>query len=512
MSRFATANSCVESSQHADSTSSILKANIRQSADVVYQLDNPTPISHIEIPGCGLLHAKREDLSRVRSYKWRGAYFFMQQHLAAGNREPFVAASAGNHAQGVAVSAKMLDTHADIFMPVTTPKLKRQAVEHWGGANVTVHLVGDSYDQAAEAALAFQQTNPTRLVPAFDDLQIIAGQSSVALELFRDLPNLDRVYVPVGGGGLASAVAFVCKEVLNLQCQVIGVEVENQDCMRQSWVAGQRVELADVDSFCDGTAVAKPGRFTFELCRKYLDRIVCVSNAEVCAAIQAAWNAGRFLPEPSGAISLAGACRETSESADESAKRAVIITGCNMDFRTIPRIVRQNDQPAANRRYFRFTIAESAGALIRLLDKFMYDLNIVDFQYGKCDEKIARPVLGVEGPDAQLNELAKRTQEDGCQTLDASDHPMSQFRVIPFREEICSAVTFMQVDFPNRPGALRELMRRISPITNICFFDFVDTGESEGHGLIGFELLYESSKHQILAEMERLNLKFKMAD
>ena len=483
-----------------------LGQEIQTAKQVVYELDKATPLESLQI-GKRLIHAKREDCSRIHSYKWRGAYFKMHQLVQQGFEGSIVAASAGNHAQGVAIAAQKLKTPATIFMPRTTPELKQQAVKDFGGEFVSVELVGDCFDEAATAATKFLETNPGTMLQPFDDLSVIAGQATVGLELIEQCPELTKIYVPIGGGGLASGVAFAIKNFLNLNCKIVGVEVDNQNSMQLSRNCGHRITMEQVDTFCDGTAVRQPGQYTFAICTEFLDEIITVSNEEVTTAMRKVWDSARFVPEPSGGIAMAGAIKNLERDADDTV--AAIVSGSNMDFRTLPRVVRMS-MPAQNRRrYFRFNIDEQNGSLIQLLDKFMNDLNIVDFQYGKTDSKLAQPVLGIEGPESQLDNLAASTNNSAAEI---SGESLSEFRVIPFRPDLCEQPLFLKVDFPNRPGALRDLMRQISGSTNICYFNFVDSGELEGHALIGFELIHDDSEYQIRKAMFELGLKFQTAD
>ena len=485
-----------------------LHDEIALAAKVVYELDRPTSLDEYSFRGSTLL-LKREDLSRVHSYKWRGAYFKMSQVANSGFSGQFVAASAGNHAQGVAAAAKQLQVECVIFMPLTTPVLKQEAVKSLGGKFARIELVGDCYDDAADAAEDFLATTESIMIRPFDDLSTIAGQATVGLEMLKQRPELSKIYVPIGGGGLASGVAFAVKKILKSNCQIIGVEVENQNSMQLSSKCGHRITIENVDTFCDGTAVRQPGRYTFEICRELLDDMITVSNFDVSAAIKSAWDVARIVPEPSGGIALAGALNQLEQDCNE--KVSVVISGSNMDFKTLPRVVRMS-APAQQRRYFRFQIAETNGSLIQLLDQFMGKLNIVDFQYGKTDKKIANPVLGIEGPSVQLDDLVNAANSIKIHSDEISGESLSEFRVIPFRPDLCEKPFFLKVDFPNRPGALRDLMRQISDSTNICYFNFTDSGEMEGHALIGFELLCEDSEHQIRKSMFELGIKFQTAD
>lgn len=473
---------------------------------IIYQLDSETPLGELIVDRDQPIFVKREDTSRIHSYKWRGAFFKMHQLVASGNRGPFVAASAGNHAQGVASAARELDVPATIFMPQSTPQLKQASVSRLGGNWVDVRLEGDCYDDAAQAAEAFAQSSGGTWVKPFDDLEVIAGQATVGLELFQQNPNLTKVYIPIGGGGLASGIGFVNKVLHGRACQVIGVEVQGQNSMQLSRAAGQRVEMKDLDCFCDGTAVSRPGRTTFELCQNLLDEVVTVSNQEVSLAIQTAWECGRFIPEPSGAIGLAAALKFRDQ--DRSETVGTVISGSNMDFKTLPRVVSQSKSSIPTRKFFRFSIEEKNGTLIELLDQFLGDINIVDFQYGKSHSQNAYPVVGVEGKPDEIHELTQRLNQSSFQLQELTPNAMLEYRVIPFYPELCQDEFFLRIDFPDRPGALRRLMRRISPITNICYFNFVDTGESEGHALIAFEPLQDDARVRLAGHLAELNFGF----
>ena len=477
--------------------------------NVVYEIDQPTRCQSMYIEGRQIV-AKREDTSMIHSYKWRGAYFKMHEAVNRNQCKQFVAASAGNHAQGVAVAANRLQVPTVIFMPNNTPDLKQAAVRRLGGQFVEIRLTGDRYDHAATAAEEFADGGTAVMVRPFDDPAVIAGQATVGIEMLKQAPELTKIYVPIGGGGLASGMAFALKRVLDASCQVIGVEVENQNSMQLSVKCDRRVQIESVDTFCDGTAVAKPGKHTFAVCNNLLDDIVCVTNAQVCSAMQVAWESGRFIPEPSGAIGLAAVMQFADE--DQSEQVGVVITGSNMDFRTFPRVVRQSFPDQKRRRYFRFEIHEQNGELIRLLDQLMSDLNIVDFQYGKVDHERAHPVLGIEGPEDQLDavKFAWRDQQISFSEMVGSSLP--EFRVIPFRPDLCESVLFLRVDFPDRPGALRELMREISSSINICYFNYIESGELEGHALIGFELLSSESRDLLFHSLLELGLTYKAAE
>ncbi|MEM9412712.1 MAG: pyridoxal-phosphate dependent enzyme [Planctomycetota bacterium] len=482
-----------------------LHEEVRLAEKLVYRLDEKTPLEKLSDG----LFAKREDRSKIRSYKWRGAFFKLHRLLDEGYHGPFIAASAGNHAQGVALAAAHLGVQATIFMPTTTPKVKVQSVRKFGGKSVEVRLSGDSYDAAAQQAQSMANKLGGCMIKPFDDLSIIAGQATIGLELFSQCPDLERLFVPIGGGGMASGVAFAAKKILRHPCRIIGVEVEQQNGMQLSIKCGQPIAIERPDLFCDGTAVQKPGSYTFEICNDLLDDIVSVTNEQVSAAMREAWNQYRMLPEPSGAIGLSAAF--SSQQNSDDLKSAVIISGGNIDFQTLPRVVRMANTTKNERRFFRFTIQERNGSLIDLLDVFSKDLNIVDFQYGKTDSDMAHPILGIEGPTEQINALLQNPDLQSTDVNETSGNALSEFRVIPFRPDLCQSAIFLKVDIPNRPGALRDMMRQISHTTNICYFNFMESGELEGHALIGFELLNVKSEYLIRKALFELGLKFQIA-
>lgn len=494
-------------------------------ANVVYEVDFETRIQPFLIPGKAIGHdddctifLKREDLSKVRSYKWRGAICKLSDCVNSGDTGPFVTTSAGNHAQGVAVAAAKLGVHATVFMPRSTPLLKQNAVRSHGGEFVEIKLVGDSFEEASAAADAFAEETKATVLSPFDDLHVIAGQSTVARELvkqFADLKkSLDVVFVPVGGGGLASGVAFFLRQHLP-NVRVIGVEVEGQNSMWRSMLKAERTSMDEVDRFCDGTAVATPGAMTWEICRKYLDGdIITVSNPQVCDAIRLLWEGERVVPEPSGAIALAGLIEASKSGRVDPTNQncAAVVSGGNVDFRTLPRIIEGSRLVDASRHFFRFEIDEQSGSLIDLLDQFLDDINIVDFRYGKTGPTRAAPVLGLHIRPDQFDSFIARLESAGQVFREVTEHQVTMYRVIPFRPDLAQNPAFMRIDFPDRPGALRELMRDASSLTSICYFNYVDTGEAEGHALIGFEFENPGDRDLLTALLERRSFEYSEVD
>jgi len=485
-----------------------------EAAETVYSIDQPTPVEELYLPGnAGPITLKREDLSRVRSYKWRGAFNKMSRCVEAGDRGPFLATSAGNHAQGVAIAAAKLGVDATVFMPQSTPRLKQDAVIRHGAGQVQVHLEGDSFEQALDAANRFGAETNATVLPPFDDPDVIAGQSTVAREILDQVEGVETVFVPIGGGGLASGVAFLLKH-LAPDVRVIGVEVDGQDSMSRSIRASDLLSLPRVDRFCDGTAVATPGRITMELCSRYLSETITITNTQVCAAIQLLWEQKRLVPEPSGAIALAGLLLAMQDgSVDPVNEKCVcIVSGGNVDFLTLPLIVKGSQAAQPSRRYFRFHIDERNGSLIGLLDKFLDGINIVDFRYGKTGHEIASPVLGLQATSKRFEEFIAALESAGQQFEDVTEHQATMYRIIAFRPDLASHPYFLHIDFPDRPGALRDLMRKASPLTSICYFNFNDTGQAEGHALIGFEFTDPADRDGLHEILRGMRFAFKAVD
>ncbi len=290
-----------------------LAAETELASQRVYQLDQPTRIDSVDLP-TGKLWLKREDLSKIHSYKWRGAANKIQSLHESGYRGSLVAASAGNHAQGVAVSAAGLGLAATIFMPLATPLLKQQSVREFGQDFVDIRLLGDTFEEAASHAKRFAAESGGIFVPPYDDLQVVAGQATIGLEIVAEDLDPTHIFLPIGGGGMAAGVAAVLKRRYPA-AKLIGVEAENQHSMGLSLQMGSEQTIEWLDRFCDGTAVSRPGALPFRLCQLLLDDCIVISNDLVCEAIQFLWQQLRLIVEPSAGI---GCCRRVKQPVDAS--------------------------------------------------------------------------------------------------------------------------------------------------------------------------------------------------
>ncbi|GAB4317635.1 MAG: threonine ammonia-lyase, biosynthetic [Candidatus Sumerlaeia bacterium] len=462
----------------------------------VYGACGPTPIVHLPLNLNATVYLKREDLSVVNSFKWRGAYNRMAMLSAQERARGVVAASAGNHAQGVALAACQMGIRASIYMPRSTPRMKQLAVKKHGGDHVEIILHGDTYDEAADLAQTAAREQGLTFIHPYDDLATMGGQGTLADEVVMSgVGAFDVAYVQIGGGGLAAAVALWLRTYYP-SIRVIGVEGVDQASMQAAMRAGSPVELDYVDVFCDGTAVKKAGELTFRLCRDLLDDFITVSNEEVCAAIQVLWESLRCVPEPSGAMGLAGLMKQADQLRGQ--RVLCILCGANMDFGQLAWVARHAGIGARRRRYFRFEIGEKPGAMLDLIQTVLEGINIIEFQYGKTHPERAWPVIGFEASPMELDLLDRRLQEHGIAHEDVTSQEDVEFRLINYEPRLFHLPFFIKFEFPERAGALRDFLQRIRNTANICYFNYVYTGERVGRALMGFEFSSENLRSEFL--------------
>lgn len=484
---------------------------ILRARERVYHVNGPTPLERTAIPGIDAdVFLKREDLSAINAYKWRGAYSAMSMLGADERSRPVIAASAGNHAQGVALAARKLGMKARIFMPLSTPEMKRLAVARHGGDAVEIVLIGDSYNEASDAALAEAADTGASYIHPYDNLHTIAGQATIADEVVLSGKGpFDFAFIQIGGGGLAAGVSFWLK-LHYPGIRIIGVEGVGQAAMKASLEAGRPVTLDEVDRFCDGTAVKRPGDICFEICRTTLDEVITVENDQVSAAMETTWRAGRYIPEPSGALGLAGmiAHAEANPDAVRGKRLLGLICGANMDFSKLRLISAGSALGAHRQRYLRVEISERGGSLLDLIESRFSRFNIAAFHYGKLGESRAWPVIAVAGAPIEIDAAIAGLRADDIKVEDLTGEIDMRFRVINFDPRHFVNPVFYQVQFPERAGALRQLLRAISSVANICYFNYVYTGEEIGRALMGFELktLSDEQAFRALAEKSGVSL------
>jgi len=467
-----------------ESLTRTLRQEILHARRRIYEVGHATPLESIELDDLSI-YVKREDLSPIHAYKWRGAYNCMAQLSDEQISNGVVTASAGNHAQGVALAAQKLQIQATIFMPLATPRMKQVAVIQHGGSHVEVRLIGDTYDAASSAAHAYAKQHDLTYIHAYDDIAVMAGQGTLADEIVMSGKGpFDVAFLQVGGGGMAAATATWLKMHFP-SIRIIGVEGEQQASMAAAIAAGHPIELEKVDIFCDGTAVRKVGKLTHQICTEVVDEWMTVSNDEVSAAIQFLWENLRCIPEPSGAMGMAGLLKRRKSL---QGKRVLsVLCGANMDFEQLANISRRAAVGAARRRFLQIGIPEQPGAMFGLLEALPETVNIVDFQYGKTDTAKATPVIGFDVDAMQFSVLIQSLQDGGYPFTEVTSETDVAFRLIHYESKLLRTPYFITLEFHERTGALADFLRAVSSHANLCYFNYVYSGERVGRALLGFE-------------------------
>lgn len=435
---------------------------------------------------------KREDQQPVFSFKLRGAYnkiaHLSPEQLAKG----VICASAGNHAQGVALSAKKLGIRAVIVMPVTTPQVKIDAVKGFGG-EVVLH--GDSYSDAYTHAVALQKKQGLTFVHPFDDPDVIAGQGTIAMEILRQLQRLgsdrlDAVFVAIGGGGLISGVANYIKAV-RPEVKVIGVQMTDSDAMMRSVTERERVTLPDVGLFADGTAVKLVGEETFRIARELVDEFIAVDTDAVCAAIKDVFQDTRSILEPSGAMGVA-AMKQYVETHKLKGKTFVAITcGANMNFDRLRFVAERAELGEQREAIFAVTIPERPGSF-REFCTLLGNRNVTEFNYRYADPSTAHLFVGVEVADRRATaELLASFHRHRIQAFDLSDNEMAKLHVrhlVGGHAPAAENEILYRFEFPERPGALMRFLDSMSAGWNISLFHYRNHGADYGRVLVGMQV------------------------
>lgn len=434
---------------------------------------------------------KREDQQTVFSFKLRGAYNRMVQLDPAQRARGVIAASAGNHAQGVALAAAKLGIHATIVMPVTAPQVKVDAVRRFGGAMVEIVLAGDSYSDAQTAATQLQDECGATFVHPFDDLAVIAGQGTVALEILRQYPGpLHAVFVPVGGGGLLAGVA-ACIKALRPEVKVIGVQAADADAMACSLEAGTRVTLDEVGLFADGTAVKQVGALTFALCQQHVDAMLRVDTDAICAAIRDIYQETRSVPEPSGALALAGLKQYVATHGDSRGALIAIVSGANMNFDRLRFVAERAEVGEQREAVFAVTIPEERGSFRRFCATLGRH-SITEFNYRIGDASSAHIFVGVQIASRDEREaLAAAFRAQAFDVLDLTDDELAKLHLrhmIGGRSSLAQHERLYRFEFPECPGALTHFLGQLHPDWNISLFHYRNHGADYGRILVGIQV------------------------
>jgi threonine dehydratase len=431
---------------------------------------------------------KREDKQPVFSFKLRGAYNKMAhlkpEELARG----VICASAGNHAQGVALAAQRLGARATIVMPVTTPRIKVQAVAARGGH---VELRGDSYHEAYLHARKLAKKQRMTFVHPYDDPLVIAGQGTIGLEILRQHPHpIDAIFVPVGGGGLISGIAAYVKRIAP-RTKVIGVEPVDSNAMQQSLKLGRRVTLAHVNIFADGVAVKQVGRETFRLCRELVDEMVLVDTDEICAAMKDIYEDTRSIVEPSGGLALAGAKRWIEKRRASGRTLVAITGGANMNFDRLGFVAERAELGEHREAVLAVTLPEEPGSF-RKLCSLLGKRSVTEFNYRFAPGREAHVFLGVSvtGREETRRLLAQLNQRD-MRATDLSDNEVAKEHVrhlVGGRTSETAGEMLYRFEFPERPGALMNFLEHMRPGWNITLFHYRNHGSDVGRVLVGLQV------------------------
>ena len=451
---------------------------------------DPAPILSERLGNRVLL--KREDLQPVFSFKLRGAYNRMVKLAKAERRRGVIAASAGNHAQGVALAAQRLGCRAVIVMPITTPQVKIDAVRS-RGAQVELH--GDSYSDAQARAMQLQARHRLTFVHPFDDPDVIAGQGTIAMEILRQHhPDgkgpIHAIFAPVGGGGLISGIATYVKAV-RPEIRIIGVQTTDSDAMARSLQAGRRVQLHDVGLFSDGTAVRVVGEETFRLCRDHVDEIITVDTDALCAAIKDVFQDTRAVLEPAGALAVAG-CKAYAERERIQGRTLVAIaSGANMNFDRLRFVSERAEVGEQREAVFAVTIPEARGSFKRFCG-LVGNRNVTEFNYRIADSTAAHIFVGVQiGRRKEAEQLARVFRRAGFATLDLTDDELAKLHLrhmIGGRSSLAQHERLYRFEFPERPGALTHFLGQLHPDWNISLFHYRNHGADYGRILVGIQV------------------------
>lgn len=431
---------------------------------------------------------KREDLQPVFSFKLRGAYNKMAGLTSTQLKRGVVAASAGNHAQGVALAAQKLGVAATIVMPATTPLIKINAVASLGAEVV---LYGDSYSDAYEHAREITRKSGATFVHPYDDPAVIAGQGTIAMELLRQHGGpIHSIYVPVGGGGLIAGMAVYVKR-LRPEIRVVGVEPEDADAMARSLCRDERVKLANVGIFADGVAVKQVGQETFRLAKLYVDEIIRVDNDAICAAIKDVFEDTRSILEPAGALSVAGLKAAVAGDRLKGRNLVAIASGANMNFDRLRHIAERAELGERREAVLAVTIPEKPGSF-RAFCALLGARSITEFNYRYADPKAAHVFVGLQihGRD-EAERLVDQLKQHGLGAQDMTDNEMAKLHIrhlVGGRAPQAVNELIYRFEFPERPGALMNFLNSMSSGWNISLFHYRNHGTDYGRILVGIQV------------------------
>lgn len=477
----------------------------------VYDIADETPLDHARMLSKRLgnrVMMKREDLQPVFSFKLRGAYNKIYRLTDAQKEKGVIAASAGNHAQGVALAASCLGVDATIVMPETTPEIKVKSVRALGGKVV---LIGDSYSDAQAHADGLAAESGLTFVHPFDDPDVIAGQGTIGVEIARQHPDkIEAVFVPVGGGGLIAGVSAYLK-YLRPDIRIIGVEPEDTPTLHSALAAGERVVLEQVGLFADGVAVKQIGKHTFEVAEELVDEVVLVTTDEICAAIKDIFEDTRTVTEPAGALAIAGLKKYVARESCESQTLVAINSGANINFDRLRHVTERAEVGERREALLAVTIPEEPGSFSRFCET-IGKRPITEFNYRYSDNRDAQVFAGIKlaQGDEEKEEILANLKAGGYKFVDMTDNEVAKLHLrymVGGHAPSAEDEVLYRFIFPERPRALQNFLNALSNRWNISLFHYRNHGSAHGRVLVGVQV-DDSERLEFRASLDELGYQY----
>ena len=476
----------------------------------VYDVAVETPINSLKFLSEQLnnnIYVKREDLQPVFSFKLRGAYNKIDKLSSAELSKGIITASAGNHAQGVALAAAKKGIKATIVMPNTTPSIKVASVRKHGAQVV---LYGDTFDEAYQHACSLKESLNLTFVHPYDDPDVIAGQGTIGMEIIRQYSKpLHAIFIPVGGGGLIAGISAYIK-YLRPNIKIIGVESENSACLKAALEAGKRVILPHVGIFADGVAVKQIGEEPFNIAKQCVDEVITVNTDQICAAIKDIYTDTRAIAEPAGALAVAALKKYIEKNNITNKNLLAVISGANVNFDRLRHISERSEIGEEREAIFAVTIPEHPGSF-REFCQILGKRNITEFNYRYSDNKNARVFVGLQLSHSEnRKDIIKHLSKQNYSVIDLTKNELAKLHIrhmVGGRTKLINKEQLYRVQFPERPGALLEFLNAMEPIWDITMFHYRNHGAAFGRVFLAIQIPIEE-KAVINSFLEKLNYNY----